>query len=114
MTLLLVALGGALGAVLRFGTDAEIKSRFRGGLPLGTFLINVVGSFVLGAVSAAGWLAAAVAFVGTGICGGFTTFSTASVESVTLFRSRSAAVAFAYAAGTLIACCLACALGGAV
>jgi len=87
--LLLVALGGALGAVARFALDGEVNRRLRRRplVPPGTLVVNAVGSFALGVLAALapggtapGWLL----FAGTGVCGGFTTFSTASVEAVRL------------------------------
>lgn len=111
MTTALVALGGAIGAVLRFVADGEVKRRRAASWPLGTFLINVVGSFVLGALLGARLPSWSTALLATGICGGFTTFSTASVEAVTLLRGRRTAAALCYATGTLLACWGACLVG---
>lgn len=107
MTWLLLALGGAIGAVMRFVVDGEMKSRQVRTWPHSTFVINVAGSFVLGALTAhprPSWLTALVV---TGLCGGFTTFSTASVETLTLLRDRRPTAALAYAAGSVIVCVLA-------
>lgn len=114
MTAVLVLLGGAVGAVLRFVVDGEIKHRRTTTWPLATFLINIVGSGVLGWAMAAHLGSATTAFVATGICGGFTTFSTASVETVTLLRSQHSRTALGYALGTLVACWLSCAVGAAL
>ena len=83
MTVLLVAVGGAVGAPLRHLVDAWVTARL--GVPWGTFVVNVTGSFVLGlvAASAPGWL---VTLVGVGLCGALTTFSTFSVETVRLLQ----------------------------
>ena len=110
MTWLLLALGGAIGASLRFVVDGEIKARRPSRWPIATFVINLVGSFVLGVLTASprpSWL---TAFAVTGMCGGFTTFSTASVETLTLLRDRRPAAALAYAAGSVVACVVAVAL----
>jgi fluoride exporter len=79
-----VALGGAAGCVARHGATLAL-ARVGAGFPWGTLAVNVVGSFVLAALVAAGeprvspeWRAA----IGTGFCGGFTTFSTFSVDTL--------------------------------
>jgi len=99
MTVLLVLLGGAIGAPTRYLTDVVVQSRHRSVLPWGTITVNVVGSFVLGLVAAlAGsgrvdsW---ALTLIGTGFCGALTTFSTFSYETVRLAhdgRWRAAAL----------------------
>lgn len=88
MTVALVILGGALGAPLRYLTDLAIAARHDSVLPWGTLTVNVVGSFVLGAVagavSATGgpeWL---LTLAGTGFCGALTTFSTFGFETIRL------------------------------
>lgn len=111
MTWLLVAVGGALGAVARFVLDGEIKGRFSD-WPLATLAINILGSFVLGVAVATQTGPDVSAFVVTGLCGGFTTFSTASVDALTLTRTHRPAAALLYAAGTLLACVTAVWLGG--
>lgn len=111
MTALLVAIGGSLGAVLRALVDGEIKLRTRRTWPVATLLINVVGSFVLGAVTSAHVGPNVSALVVTGVCGGFTTFSTASVETLTLLRSRRGGATLAYAVGSLLVCVAAVLLG---
>ncbi|MQA03010.1 MAG: fluoride efflux transporter CrcB [Streptosporangiales bacterium] len=88
MTLLFVALGGAVGAPLRYLTDRLLQRRVDQVFPWGTLTVNVVGSLVLGVVLAlagGGMLSpAAVAFLGTGVCGALTTFSTFSFETLRL------------------------------
>lgn len=115
---LLVALGGALGAVLRFVVDGELKAllaRTRAsGLPVSTFVINLAGSFALGLVAGTHPGAHIAAFVLTGICGGFTTFSTASVESITLARTRGGAPAALHAVVMFCACLAAVWLGASL
>lgn len=92
---LALCLAGGLGASARLVVDGFITSRLSGGrsagrreFPVGTFAINVIGSFALGVVVGLGRQgalpAAAVSILGTGFLGGFTTFSTASLETVRL------------------------------
>jgi CrcB protein len=91
MTVLLVLLGGAIGAPTRYLTDVVVQSRHDSVLPWGTITVNVVGSFVLGLVAAltsvAGAPTWAMTLVGTGFCGALTTFSTFSYETVRLAGS---------------------------
>jgi fluoride exporter len=90
MTLLLVAVGGALGAAARYLLDRAIATRQTSPFPLGTLVINVTGSIALGAVL--GWAAgdhvssAFVAWAGTGFLGAYTTFSTFTFETVRLLE----------------------------
>ncbi len=104
MTLLLVAVGAAVGAPLRFlcasALDAE---RF----PFGTLLVNVTGSFLLGLIVGTGADGDLLAVLGTGFCGGFTTYSAFAVQTHRLGRTRGAA----YAVTTLAAALPVCALG---
>jgi CrcB protein len=76
---LLVALGAAVGAPLRFLVNHWVRER-RGTPAAGTLVVNVVGSFVLGAIVGAGVGAAPSALVGIGFCGALTTFSTLALE----------------------------------
>ena len=84
---LLVALGGAIGATLRYGVWRLTVALFGGTWPVGTAIVNVVGSLLLGLIVGLGpkGLPPEVrAFAATGILGAFTTFSTFSVESASL------------------------------
>lgn len=93
MTFLLVCLAGAAGAVSRFVVDGAIRARLRTTFPWATVVINASGSLLLGV------LAGLVAFrhegadvklvIGTGFCGGYTTFSTSMFESVRLLQQGS-------------------------
>ncbi|MGJ0183492.1 fluoride efflux transporter FluC [Corynebacterium glyciniphilum] len=83
---LLVALGGGVGSWLRWRIDSAIKQRTRSDLLVSLLVINTLGSLILGALyglTDSWWL---LALVGTGLCGGFTTFSSASADAVLLFR----------------------------
>ncbi|WP_263092002.1 fluoride efflux transporter CrcB [Curtobacterium sp. RIT-PI-V] len=119
LNLLLVAVGGGVGAALRFLLDGLVKTRTSrsrtAGFPLGTVLINVSGSFVLGLLTGLGQAGTiplpAVAVLGTGMMGGYTTFSTASVETVQLLRSGKPRLAVLHGLGMLVVSVGAAALG---
>jgi CrcB protein len=89
---LLATLGGGIGACLRFIIDGLIMRKVQNGFPLGTFLINTSGSFLLGfltGLAASSVINSAWLFVlGGGILGGYTTFSTAMVDTVHLLHAR--------------------------
>lgn len=87
MTVLLVALGAAVGAPLRYLTDRMIQSRHRGLFPFGTLTVNVAGSFILGLVAASSMTT--YALVGTGFCGALTTYSTFGYETLRLVEQRA-------------------------
>lgn len=110
-----VALAGGLGAGARLYVDALVRTRIRSHFPYGTILINVTGAFLLGLV-----VALTVARVlppewqlvlGTGLLGGYTTFSTASLETVRLLQERRYGFALASSVGMLLATVCAAALG---
>lgn len=91
MSVLLVAVGGAAGAVLRFAIDRGVQRAHGSRFPWGTFAVNALGSFVL-AVLAASALSlsesdAPALLLGTGLCGALTTFSTFGHETVRLYGS---------------------------
>ena len=106
MIALWVVLAGSAGAVSRFVLDGFIRSRLKTEFPYATVLINVTGSAVLGVV--AGLVAfgstpeQVQAIVGVGFCGGYTTFSTASVETVRLLERRRYRLAASNAIGTAL------------
>ena len=110
-----VGAAGSIGAVSRFGLDRTVKERRPGDLPLGTMIINLTGSFVLGVLTGLviyhGAPTRLTLIAGTGFCGGYTTFSTASFETVRLLEEglrREAAINFF---GTLAGALLAGAAG---
>lgn len=115
VTILLLGLAGGLGAGTRFVVDGLIRSRLRTALPAATIAINVTGSFLLGLVAGAVIVHAAPpelqAIAGTGFLGGYTTFSTASFETVRLVQSRRTGLALLNGIGTAVAA-IAAAAGG--
>ena len=113
MTVLLVLLGGALGAPARYLTDVAVQRAHGTVFPWGTWTVNVVGSLVLGVVAAAGpdWV---VTLAGTGFCGALTTFSTFGYETVRLAEEGETAAAVWNVAGSLVAGFAAAALGWAL
>ncbi|MDR3685926.1 MAG: fluoride efflux transporter CrcB [Coriobacteriia bacterium] len=87
-----VAVGGAIGATLRWGIGTWMVGRTGAGFPWHTMLINVVGAFLIGVLMALSVERGVVSgdwrlFLGTGVLGGFTTFSTLSYESIALMQS---------------------------
>jgi CrcB protein len=92
MLLVGIATAGALGALARYWVDAAVVRAAPGGLPVATLAINVSGSFVLGVVTGLalyhGFPATPRAVLGTGFCGGYTTFSTFAYELVVLAEER--------------------------
>ena len=118
MTVLLVLLGGALGAPLRYVVDLMVQSRHDSVLPWGTFVVNAAGSLVLGAtaggVAAAGGPDWVLTLAGTGFCGALTTFSTFSFETVRLAEEGALRAAAINVAGSVVVGAAACAAGWSV
>jgi CrcB protein len=110
-----VVLAGGLGAVARFVVDALVRTRASDAYPVATAVINVTGSFVLGLVTGLVLARAAPeairSVIGTGFLGGYTTFSTASFETVRLTEQGRVRAALGYGLGTLVATLAVAALG---
>lgn len=114
--LLWVMLGGALGSGARYLIVAGIQRWLGSALPWGTFAVNVTGSFLLGVLLPVGLRGTtlsptAVIALSVGVLGGFTTYSSFSVETLALLQQGSHAAAFANVAGTLVVCLAASWLG---
>ncbi len=113
--LAVIAVGGGLGALARYGI-AELMPTRAGHFPWGTFLTNVSGCFLIGVLMVLiteVWSAHRLArpFLGVGFLGGFTTFSTYTNEIRGLLHPGTVALAMAYLAGTLV-CALLAVIGG--
>jgi CrcB protein len=102
-----VALGGALGSVARFWVNGLVSERFGATFPWGTLAINVTGSFIIGIIGALALpegrmdsqsRAFATQFLMIGVCGGYTTFSSFSLQTLNLLRERE----WLYAGGNVI------------
>jgi CrcB protein len=110
-----IALAGAAGAPARYVLDGAVRARTRSAIPLGTFVVNVVGSFILGLLTG---LALYHAFpstprtiIGTGFCGAFTTFSTFTYEVVRLAEIGAPRAALRLLLASLVVPTLAAAIG---
>lgn len=108
-----VAGAGGVGAGLRYTVDAIVMRGRRGVFPLGILIVNVSGAFVLGLLTGLGSVIEAewATAIGVGLLGGYTTFSTVSVETVLLGRARRRDWAWINLLGTLLAGALAAAIG---
>ena len=115
---LVVALGSAVGGVARYGVGLLAARAWGSAFPTGTLLINVVGSFIIvfyGALTLAGGplpaSAAMRAFIMVGFCGGFTTFSSFSLQTLELFQAGETVWAGLYILGSVALCLLGVFLG---
>lgn len=110
-----LALAGGIGAGARFVLDGFLRSRVTSPYPVGTLVINISGSFLLGLVTGLALSTTlppeAQLIVGAGFLGGYTTFSTASVEAVRLVSARRYGVALVTSVGMLVTAVLASAAG---
>ena len=118
ITYVWVALGGALGSIARFGCANAIASWYGPGFPLGTLVINVLGSFVIGFFATLtgpdGRFAApgdVRQFVMVGVCGGYTTFSAFSLQTLTLAQEGDFVRAGLNVAASVVLCLAAVWLG---
>jgi fluoride exporter len=110
-TLLAVAAGGALGSIARFWLAAVVTALTGPRFPWGTLLINVLGSFVIGLVAALTLTPERVGmhpdlrvFLMVGVCGGFTTFSAFSLQTLELLQAGDALPAAGYILGSVAFC----------
>jgi CrcB protein len=105
---LLVAAGGAAGAVARYGLGVQAMRLWGGSWPHGTFIANVAGGLLMGLL--AGWLALKGGadqerlrlLLGVGVLGGFTTFSAFSLETALMIERRTYGQAAAYATASVV------------
>jgi CrcB protein len=108
MLYLIVFLGAGIGGALRHGVNVGATKLFGFGFPFGTFIVNVVGSFMMGVF--AGYFAYRAGipqhvrlFLTTGILGGFTTFSAFSLDTALLVERHAYGLAAGYAVGSVAA-----------
>ncbi|KFF59936.1 chromosome condensation protein CrcB [Cryobacterium sp. MLB-32] len=115
LTFLAVALAGGLGATARFVFDGLLRSRLRTPFPFGTTVINVSGSLLLGLVTGLALVNLVSTewylILGGGLLGGYTTFSTASIETVRLLQQRRYRPALTAGLGMLVASVVAAGFG---
>ncbi len=105
MSFLFVGLGGAVGAMLRYAISLI---PYKGDFPVLTLLTNILGAmmigFIVGTASKKNMPDNLMLFLKTGLCGGFTTFSTFSLEAYNLFNSGSCILAICYALLSVVLC----------
>ncbi|MDH2393245.1 CrcB family protein [Streptomyces sp. HNM0663] len=102
MNWLLVAVGAAVGAPLRYLTDRAVQLRHDSVFPWGTFTVNACGSLVLGLLAGASVSSQTYALLGTGLCGAVTTYSTFSYETLRLAERGWKFLAAANVAASLL------------
>lgn len=116
---LFVGLGGFVGSVVRYALAGFIQTRWETEFPVGTWSVNVIGSFLIGALlplsMERGLIGADLRlFMAVGVLGGFTTMSTFSYETLALLRDGSWPLALSNVASTVGVCLLAVWLGSIV
>jgi CrcB protein len=111
LSYLWIAIGGALGSVARYACSDLVARSFGGAFPWGTLIVNVIGSFVIGAFASLtgpdGRLIVAPdarLFVTIGLCGGYTTFSSFSLQTLNLMRGGEMGAAAINVAGSVVLC----------
>ena len=101
---LLVALGGGIGSMLRYGTLLMINAKY---FPWSTLAVNIIGSFLIGLILALSIKEESILynwklFLATGVCGGFTTFSAFSMENMELLQNGKYLLAATYIALSVV------------
>lgn len=104
-SIILVAVGGALGSIARFLAVRLIDARWDGDFPSGTLAVNIVGSLVIGMVAGLTDRPWVQQLVMVGVLGGFTTFSSFSLQSIRLLQNERWGLASVYIVLS-VACCL--------
>lgn len=97
-------MGSAVGGCARFALGSAVSTAAGSAFPWGTFLINVVGSFVIGVFASRLEDAVWRQLLMVGLCGGFTTFSSFSLETVNLLRAGHIPQALGYVGGSVLLC----------
>jgi CrcB protein len=116
LTALTVAFGGALGSLARYGVQLASVRVVGEKFPAGTLAVNLLGSLLLGAIVFLSTEAKTLSlearfFLGTGVMGGFTTYSTFNAEALAYFRSGAYGLGVVYLVATLVGCLLGGAAG---
>jgi len=114
VTALLIALGGALGSLARYGISEALARAWGPSFPWGTLLVNVTGCVLIGAAAGGSWNDVRLIessfvrqFVMVGVCGGYTTFSAFSLQTVGMLQSGDTGRAGLYVAASVVTCLLA-------
>ncbi len=105
--ILLVGIGGGIGSILRYLCQKWIYQLYPYSFPWGTFLVNIAGCFLIGVFFAASEKVTFISgewglFFTTGICGGYTTFSTFGFENMNLIRTGDISYALLYTVGSVV------------
>jgi len=114
---LLVGIGGAFGAMARYGFSEAVVRFWRSDFPLATLLINIIGSVAMGVVMALlgkfapSWADEARLFLAVGVLGGFTTFSSFSLDSIRLIEAGQIVPAISYVLLSVVICLMGLYLG---
>ena len=118
LTYLWIAIGSALGGMARYACSRGVALRYGETFPWGTLTVNIVGSIVIGFVAAVSAPESRVIvspnarnFLMVGVCGGFTTFSSFSLQTLELIRNRDFGEAFGNILLSVAACMAAVAIG---
>lgn len=119
MNYLWIGLGSALGGMARTWVGGWVEQRTQSVFPWGIFLVNFSGSLLIGLLAGAvqadvRWIAnnpTATSFLMVGVCGGFTTFSTFSLQTFNLLRTGRTGTALAYMAASVVLCVVAVWIG---
>ncbi|MBO1805633.1 fluoride efflux transporter FluC [Leucobacter ruminantium] len=114
MLALWIAAAGGVGAAARYLVDTSLPRRFRARFPWGIAIINLTGSFALGVLTGLALEHPVAGIASVGFLGGYTTFSTASLDTVQLLRERRTLAALANGPGVLAASVALAVLGIAV
>lgn len=105
-TMLIVGSGGFIGSMLRYLVQVNVEKLMSGTFPMGTLLVNVTGSFIIGIIYAFAEKGNLMSpewriFLAVGVCGGFTTFSTFTMDNLNLLKDNSLFQLLLYTGGSL-------------
>lgn len=115
MNYLLIALGSALGGMARHAVGTWTLAQWGAGFPWSTLIVNVAGSFIIGAVAVTAQINEEMKlFLAVGLCGGFTTFSAFSVQTLNLIEAGAWPAAAFNVIGSVVLCLTAVWLGALV